>query len=126
MDDIKDNVKDDIKTRLQETSKNCLDAFVTWDEKKKDPKAQEDLHAAIHELRKVSSRLEIELAISEREQMTSKPLPIPSHRSHNKGMQSAILDDNRSNNGGGHSNNSPTVQKSAPKRRRPAPRKSSE
>ncbi len=119
MDDV--NVKDDIATRLQETSKNCLTAYSAWDGKKKDKKAQEDLHVAIHELRKVSSRLEIELAISEREQSTAKPLPIPSHRSHNKGPQTSILDDNRSNTGG-----TPTVQKSAPKRRRPQPRKPTE
>ncbi len=116
-----DDVKDDIKTRLQETSKNCLAAFLVWDEKKKDKPAQEELHAAIHELRKVSSRLEIELAISEREQSTAKPLPIPSHRSHNKGPQTSILEDNRSS-----VSKSPMVQKSAPKRRRPAPRKSSD
>lgn len=75
---------DEIQTRLQETSKTCLDAYTIWVEKKKDSKAQEDLSSAIHELRKVSSRLEIELAISERDQVTSKPLPIPSHRSNPK------------------------------------------
>ncbi|MGH1455633.1 MAG: hypothetical protein ACRBDI_02535 [Alphaproteobacteria bacterium] len=78
---------EDIQTRLQETSQNCLKAFAEWDGKKKDRKAQEDLHAAIHELRKVSSRLEIELAVSERDQVTSKPLPIPAHRSNSKGVK---------------------------------------
>ena len=57
---------DDIQTRLKETSQICLDAYVAWEGKKKDTKAQEELHSAIHELRKVSSRLEIELAISEK------------------------------------------------------------
>ncbi len=108
---------DDTQTRLQETSKNCLDAHKIWEEKKGDKKAQEDLHAAIHELRKVSSRLEIDLAISERDQSVSKPLPIPSHRSANKGPSVSILDQSAA------ADNAPIVQKSAPRRRRPAPRK---
>ncbi len=78
---------DDIQTRLQETSKECLTAYTEWEGKKKDKKAQEDLSNAIHELRKVSSRLEIELAISERDQATSKPLPIPAHRANSKGVK---------------------------------------
>lgn len=71
---------DEIQTRLHETSQNCLKAYEDWSSKKRDQKAQEVLHSAIHELRKVSSRLEIELAVNERDQMTSRPLPIPSHR----------------------------------------------
>jgi hypothetical protein len=72
---------DEILARLQETSQNCLKAYADWVEKKRDPKAQEMLQAAIHELRKVASRLEIDLAVSERDQMTARHLPIPSHRS---------------------------------------------
>lgn len=109
---------DDIQTRLKETSQNCLVAHEAWDAKKQDKKAQEDLHSAIHELRKVSSRLEIELAVSERDKATSKPLPIPSHKSSNKGAGVSILDDANSSDGGSHT----VVQKSAPRRRR-APRK---
>lgn len=78
---------DEIQTRLQETSQNCLKAYTEWEKQKKDRKAQEDLSNAIHELRKVSSRLEIELAVSERDQMKSKPIPIPAHRSNNKGSK---------------------------------------
>ncbi len=108
---------DDIQTRLKETSQNCLDAYITWEEDKKDLKAHEELHSAIHELRRVSSRLEIELAISERDQVTSKPIPIPSHRSNSKGeVGAAILD-----TGADAPGNGPVVQ-SKPKRRRP-PRK---
>lgn len=83
-----------IQERLKETSQICLEAFISWETKKKDLKAQEELHAAIHELRKVSSRLEIELALSERAQVTSKPLPIPAHRSNMKGDVGAILEGN--------------------------------
>lgn len=109
---------DDIQTRLKETSQNCLVAHEAWDTKKQDKKAQEDLHSAIHELRKVSSRLEIELAVSERDKATAKPLPIPSHKSSNKGAGVSILDE-ASNSGSG---SQAIVQKAAPRRRR-APRK---
>ncbi len=108
-------MEDDIQTRLKETSQNCLDAYLSWNEKKQDPKAQELLHAAIHELRKVSSRLEIELAISEREKITSKPIPIPAHRSNSQGDAGAILET-------GADTNSGTIVQSKPKRRR-SPRK---
>jgi hypothetical protein len=72
---------DEIQTRLQETSQNCLKTYAEWVGKKRDHKAQEELQAAIHELRKVASRLEIDLAVSERDQMTARHIPIPSHRS---------------------------------------------
>jgi hypothetical protein len=103
---------EDIATRLKEASQTCLEAFSAWEGKKKDSKAQEELHSAIHELRKVSSRLEIELAISERDQMTSKPIPIPAHRSNSKGDNGSILEGNDDNQGG------PVVQSSKPRRKR--------
>ncbi len=112
-------MEEDIQTRLEDTSKNCLEAYNVWNEKKQDKKAQGDLHSAIHELRKVSSRLEIELAISEREHITSKPIPIPSHRSNNKGASAPILAQSSMDDGSG--GGKPIVQKSAPRRRRTQP-----
>lgn len=82
----------EIKARLQTASKDCLEAYEAWASNKKDAKTQETLHDAIHELRKVSSRLEIELAISERDQLASKPIPIPSHKSNQKESSVPILD----------------------------------
>lgn len=70
---------EDIKTRLEQTSQACIAAFDAWSKDKKKSEAQEALSEAIHELRKVSSRLEIELAISERND-SQKPIPIPTHR----------------------------------------------
>lgn len=102
----------DIQTRLKQTSQDCLDAHSVWEKDKKDQKLQEGLHASIHELRKVSSRLEIELAVSEREKITSKPLPIPSHRSTAKGADNTSILEDKGNTEGG-----PIVQ-SKPKRRR--------
>ncbi len=84
---------DEIQSRLQETSQNCLKAHAAWAVNKKDSKVQESLSAAIHELRKVCSRLEIDLAISERDQMTSRPLPIPAHRASKGKIADAGMDD---------------------------------
>lgn len=113
---------DDIQTRLQETSQNCLKAYAEWEGKKQDSSAQEQLSNAIHELRKVSSRLEIELAMSERDQMTSQPLPIPHHKSTQKSKKQSI----KINEGNGEQKQSsgPVVESKGPKRRRSsAPRK---
>lgn len=100
---------DEIQTRLQDTSQNCLKAYAEWVNNKKDSKVQETLHSAIHELRKVSSRLEIELAVNERDQMASRPLPIPSHRA-NKVKHGGDGDGEMSN---GENNNPRPIKKSS-------------
>jgi len=74
----------EIKDRLKETVEACLKNYEAWEAKKKDSGARENLQEAIHEIRKVASRLEIEIAISERDNMSDKPLPIPPHRSSSK------------------------------------------
>lgn len=71
---------DNIDERLKETSDRCMKAYEDWKTKETDPSKREELREAIHELRKVSSRLEIEMAVSEREEMAQKPIPIPPHR----------------------------------------------
>ena len=71
---------DEILKRLQETAQSCAQTYEEWRGKKTDSKAQESLQSAIHELRKVASRLEIELAVRERQDIANKPIPIPSHR----------------------------------------------
>ena len=71
---------DEIKQRLQETGEECFKRYEAWRSDEKSSEAREKLQDAIHDLRKVASRLEIELAISERNQMASKPLSIPPHR----------------------------------------------
>lgn len=92
---------EEIQTRLQETSQNCLAAHAGWVGNKKNAASQETLQAAIHELRKVCSRLEIELAISERDQMTARPLPIPSHRAAKGKLQEGDNGDSEDNIGNG-------------------------
>lgn len=72
---------EEIDKRLKESSENCLKFYEIWHKDKKNAEAKESLQEAIHELRKASSRMEIELAITERNEITQKPLPIPPHRS---------------------------------------------
>lgn len=73
-------MSEDIKNRLKTTSEACIACYDVWSGNQKDAKARASLQEAIHELRKVASRLEIDLAISERDQNAAKPLPIPPHR----------------------------------------------
>ena len=72
---------DDIEQRLKDASESCQKAFAAWNSDKKQGSERDALMEAIHELRKVTARLEIEVAVSERSEMTAKPIPIPAHRS---------------------------------------------
>lgn len=125
----------EIKERLKTTSEACLKCYEAWDGNDKDIKAREALQEAIHELRKVASRLEIDLAISERDQMAQKPLPIPSHRDSrggknrgggHKGGGNDDQDDNKgnTNNNNNNNNSGPKVEIQKKPRGR-SPRKSS-
>lgn len=104
----------EIKERLEETAKTCLKAYEDWRGDEKKQAARESLQDAIHELRKVTSRLEIEVAISERDQNAAKPLPIPPHRSQNRKAQGAEDNDSQQ-----------VTMEQKPQRRRP-PRKKAE
>lgn len=72
---------DEIEQRLKESSEACIKSYESWRGNQKSSEARETLMDAVHELRKVASRLEIEIAVSERDQMADRPLPIPPHRS---------------------------------------------
>lgn len=87
---------DEVEKRLREVSDACVKAYLEWHTRKKDAESREALQDAIHELRKVSARLEIEIAVSERDEMQSRPIPIPPHRATRKGGQD---DDNGDNTG---------------------------
>lgn len=71
---------DEIKERLQKSAEECFKTYEAWNSNKKDNAAREALQEAIHEIRKAVSRVEIEVAINERDQMAQKPIPIPPHR----------------------------------------------
>lgn len=103
---------DEIKNRLRETSDDCLKAYEAWSSDKKNGKAREALQESVHELRKVASRLEIEIAISERQEMTQKPIPIPPHRDARK--RNRDHDDNF-----GNGNNDQQPKQNKPQRKGP-------
>ncbi len=71
---------DEIGQRLRDSADACVSAYEAWAEAKSDVEIRERLQEAVHELRKISARLEIEMAISEREQITQRPIPVPPHR----------------------------------------------
>ncbi len=98
---------DEIETRLRETTQECLERYQAWRTDENAGTARESLQEAVHELRKVASRLEIEIAISERNEMAQKPIPIPTHRasrrrgaSDNGDPESADYEDLPQDNGG--------------------------
>jgi len=113
---------DDIKERLKTCSEACFTTFEAWDAKK-EAKTREDLQEAIHDLRKVASRLEIEITLSERQKRSDNPIPIPSHRSNSKskGAVESILPDE------GNTEEKKSVKKEGGRRpqrsRRPAQRR---
>lgn len=90
---------EDIEKRLKEATDACLAAHSEWNSDQKDGSKRESLMEAVHEIRKVSARLEIMIAISERDQMASKPIPIPAHKSQHKRVNS---DDDAANDGNNH------------------------
>ncbi len=75
---------DEIEKRLRETTDACIKSFEDWVKQGKNLETRETLMEAMHEIRKVISRLEVEIAISERDRLGSRPLPIPPHRSSRK------------------------------------------
>lgn len=115
----------EIKDRLRQTTDACLSCYEVWDQDRKNSKNREDLLEAVHELRKVGARLEIEMAVSERDQMTNKPIPIPHHRSSKKrqlpkGEKSHDGGGNGGGSGGGGhepNGNAVIVENAQPKRR---------
>lgn len=71
---------DEIEQRLRDSADRCFTCYEAWRGNEKDAGAREALQDAVHELRKVASRVEIELAVSERKEMAQRPIAIPPHR----------------------------------------------
>ncbi len=78
---------EEIGKRLRETTDACIKSFENWVKESKSLEARESLMECMHEVRKVISRVEIEIAISERDRLGSRPIPIPPHRSSSKRAQ---------------------------------------
>lgn len=75
---------EEIEKRLRESTDACIKNFENWLKQNKNLESRESLMEAVHEVRKVVARVEIEIAISERDRLGSRPLPIPPHRSSRK------------------------------------------
>ncbi len=90
---------DEIKQRLKDASDACIATYEAWRGKSSEAGAREALQEAVHELRKVAARLEIELAVSDRKSQGNEPIPIPSHRASRRqgGPDIDGDDDNRAN-----------------------------
>lgn len=71
---------DETQQRLKDSAEACITAYDVWGNSKKNAEARERLQEAVHELRKVAARLEIEMASSERDEMTQRPIAVPPHR----------------------------------------------
>ena len=76
----KDNNNMNVKERLEATVAHCVSCYKEWTETPKNIEVRQHLEEAVHELRKVTSRIEIELAIADRSNSSLKPMPIPPHR----------------------------------------------
>lgn len=118
---------DEIEKRLRDTADECIRRYEVWAKNRHDSATRENMQEAIHELRKVASRLEVELAISEREELAQRPIPIPPHRAaRDRVAQSPPQDDDAGNRaspppGGSSSAAGPAGVsiRSLPRRRRP-------
>lgn len=75
---------EDIEKRLRESTDACIKNFEAWLKNNKNSEGRESLMESMHEVRKVIARLEIEIAINDRDRLGSRPIPIPPHRSSRK------------------------------------------
>jgi len=75
---------EDVETRLRTCGDRCITAYQQWRGTPGETSLQE-LGDAVHEMRKVMSRLEIEMSGSRREERTMRPIPIPVHRAVRQG-----------------------------------------
>ena len=106
----------ELSKRLEDASAACVKAYDNWSKDKKDRKALEELQESVHELRKVTSRFEIEMAMSESSDGSKKPIPIPTHRDSTK--RGGNKNDDRGNrapkgDGGGNKPRKPAPKKAA-------------
>ena len=70
---------DEVEARLRETARGCLAAYRTWRQQPGQGSIQ-SLSDAVHDLRKVLARIEIDMSASRREEQVARPIPIPAHR----------------------------------------------
>lgn len=79
--------------RLQETAAKCLSSLDAWNKDLNNFEARENLLEAVHELRKVTSRLEIDIAMNDQRAANAKTIPIPEHKSKTEKRKQKPLSD---------------------------------
>lgn len=72
---------DEVSKRLQDTVDKCIKSYTAWQADKKDVSARESLNETLHELRRATAALEIDMIREERMSGTVRPINTPSHRS---------------------------------------------
>jgi hypothetical protein len=77
-------MSEDIQERLKDATDRCLKGHDAWASNKKDTTVRGELIEAIHDLRRATARLEIDIAINDRDLRGGAAIPIPSHRSTSK------------------------------------------
>ncbi|MCC6598123.1 MAG: hypothetical protein IT559_04990 [Alphaproteobacteria bacterium] len=107
---------DEIEQRLRESADHCFKCYEAWRKNEKDAPIREALQDAVHELRKVASRVEIELAVSERKEMAQRPIAIPPHRDA-RGRHQTPPGGEEGDDLGNASDQRPEVSRAAPRRR---------
>lgn len=82
---------DEFEERLVRTVEGCKESYSAWRANPADVPLREKLMEHMHDLRRVAARLEIELAVADRNAARAKPIPIPAHRAsgHKVASQSA-------------------------------------
>ncbi len=69
----------DVHQRLRETADRCIRFYESWNSGND---GESELTDALHDLRRVLARIEIELAASHADESAQRPIPIPLHRAH--------------------------------------------
>ena len=69
----------DTQQRLAEAVQQCISCYAQW---RSSPDGEADLTNALHEMRRVLARIEIELAASHGDENSHRPIPIPMHRAY--------------------------------------------
>jgi hypothetical protein len=70
---------DAVEARLRDSARGCLVAYRSWRQGPGEATIQ-NLNDAVHELRRVLARIEIDMSASRRDEQAVRPIPVPAHR----------------------------------------------
>ncbi len=101
---------DEVGKRLHEAAEKCIKSYESWQTDKKDQPAREVLNESLHELRRATAALEIDMIREERMAGGgNRPMPTPTHRSARKqDDDSSGANDDIGNRGGGDEGHAPS------------------